>query len=370
MEKETIKNEIKKTPKKIKNFFSKENLLNIWKKIKSIRFTRKDIHEYFESLQVNGKSLIITIFLSIIVMCFLASAVFFSNLKGPEKVMVPDVQGKLLENALMELRAKELYPEITLRYSEVTGDEGTILEQNPIPGAIVKGYRRVSLVVSRGVIVDELEEYVGQNIDEVKMKLQTMFAGVSKPLVVLANLEYKASMEVAGTILEQDPPAGTKIAEPVEVSLVISRGPNFDNTRVPNLIGTSVKEMLDVIAKSRIVFDFTSHRASSNEKVGTVVNQQSFEAEFIPNYSRMAIDFAFPVNKIGDDVYGIFEAQLTEYPYPVPMKLEAISKDGQTYSLVDFLHTGSQLTIPYAVPSGTVLKLYVVEKEVKKITVN
>ena len=116
MDKDTIKETVKKAPKKVKNIFSKENMKNSWNKIKSIRFTRKDVHNYFSDLQLNGKSLIVTIIISIIVMCFLACAVFFSNIKGAEKVMVPEVRGKLLETALIELRAKELYPEIAKAY--------------------------------------------------------------------------------------------------------------------------------------------------------------------------------------------------------------------------------------------------------------
>ena len=128
--------------------------------------------------------------------------------------------------------------------------------------------------------------------------------------------------------------------------------------------------MLQIVARSRIVFDFTSHKASSSEKAGTVVSQQTFDSEFIPNYSRMTVDFALPAGKLGDEVYGIFSASLTNYPYPVPMRIDAALPDGNTYTLVNFLHTGANLTIPYAVPSGTVLTLYVVDKETKKITVH
>ena len=199
------------------------------------------------------------------------------------------------------------------------------------------------------------------------MKLQTLFAGSSKPLIVLANPEYKADRAEAGTILEQDPPMGTKISEPVTVTLVVSRGPSYDNTRVPNLVGNSVNDMLQLVARSRIIFDFTSHKASGSEKAGTVVSQEAFEEEFIPNYSRMNVELALPAGKLGDEVYGIFDASLTNYPYPVPMRIDAALPDGNTYTLVNFLHTGASLTVPYAVPSGTVLTLYVVDKEAKKV---
>ena len=39
-------------------------------------------------------------------MCFAAFAIFFMNVKGPEKVLVPNVVGKSLEDALLEMQVK------------------------------------------------------------------------------------------------------------------------------------------------------------------------------------------------------------------------------------------------------------------------
>lgn len=340
------------------------------KKVKDYRPSRVGVNSYFESLQANGKNLILTVIAAVIVMVFFCLVVFFIHVKGPEEVMVPDVRGKELTEALLEMQKKELYPKISLRYSDETGDKGTILDQSPSAGSIVKGYSRVSLVVSRGSVVDKVGNYVGQNLDELKMNLQTLFAGQAQPLIVLAEPEFKPDTTPAGTILEQDPPEGTDISEPVTLQLVVSRGATFENTRVPKLVGQSVSDILQTIARSRVIFDFTSHPAAAGEKAGTVVAQQEFEEEFIPNYSRMTVEMALPAGVYEDNVYGIFTAELTEYPYPVAMRLDATTSDGNTYTLVDFLHTGSSLSIPYAVPRDTVLTLYVVDKEQKKLSVH
>lgn len=340
------------------------------KKVKDYRPSRVDVNNYFESLQANGKTLILTVIAAVIVMAFFCFVVFFLHVKGPEEVMVPDVRGKELTEALLEMQKKELYPKISLRYSDETGDKGTILDQNPSAGSIVKGYSRVSLVVSRGSVVDKVGNYVGQNLDELKMNLQTLFAGQAQPLIVLAEPEYKPDSSPAGTILEQDPPEGTDITEPVKVQLVVSRGATFENTRIPRLEGQSVNDILQTIARSRVIFDFTSHIVRAGEKPGTVVSQQQFDQEFVPNYSRMNVEMAMPSGEYEENIYGIFKADLTDYPYPVAMRLDAKTQDGNTYTLVNFLHTGSSLTLPYAVPRETVLTLYVVDKEQKKITVH
>ena len=210
--------------------------------------------ESYDKFQANIPAFLGICLCAFALMCFAAFAIFFMNIKGPEKVLVPNVVGKALEDALLEMQVKELYPKISLRYSDTPGDEGTILDQSPDAGAIVKGYSRVSLVVSRGVIVDKVDEYTGMNIEDLRMKLQTLFAGQTRPLIILGEPEYKPDVSDAGTILEQDPPAGTRISEPVTVQLVVSRGPNYENTKAPYLIGQTVNDLLQTITRSKLVF--------------------------------------------------------------------------------------------------------------------
>lgn len=332
-----------------------------------------DFHAAFEKLQSNGKLLLSTVIVTFVVMALACLAVFTVNVKGPEQVLVPDVTGKKLTTALIEMQAKKLYPEIQLRYSETPGDEGTILEQDPSGGAIRKGFSHISLVVSRGVVIDHVENYIGENIDSVRMKLQTLFAGSARPLIVIASPQYKADTAEAGTILEQDPPEGTSISDPVTVHFVVSRGPNFENTRVPDLIGNSVSDVLQQMSRTRLVFDFTAHTAELGEAAGTVVHEQTFAEGLVANYTHVAVEFAFPRQAQGGNVYGIFEDVLPAYPYPVQIKLTAEPEDGDAYTIVTFSHPGGAVTIPYAVPKGTELVLSVVssagEKEHKRLSV-
>ena len=174
-------------------------------KIKSfnIKNCRVSFTNAMERLQSNGKSLVVLILSAVVVMFIACLAVFFAFVKGPEQVMVPDLEGKVWSEAMLEMQAKELYPKIQLRYTDSPEDEGKILNQNPIAGAIVKAGTRVTLTISRGVIIDHVENYVGMKLDDVRLKLQTMFTGSTRPLIVLANPVYKPNEADAGTILEQ-----------------------------------------------------------------------------------------------------------------------------------------------------------------------
>ncbi len=328
------------------------------------------VEDSYQNVKTNVPVMLFTCFVALVIMALSATAIFFTVLKGPEKVLVPDVIGKNLEDALLELQVKELYPKINLRYSDTPGDEGKILDQSPQAGSITKGYSRVSLVVSRGVIVDKVDDYIGQKLDEVQLKIQTLFAGQTKPLIILATPEYIPDTADAGTILEQDPPAGTGISEPVTVHLVVSRGPNFESTRPPRLIGQTVNDLLQSITRHKIIFDITGHKAEDGEIPGTVVSQEEFADEFIPNYTRMKVEMALPKNAIDENIFGIYSQTLQVYPYPVPMRLEATPSEGDAYTIISFNHPGGELTIPYAVPKGTTLTLYVVDKVVSRKVVN
>lgn len=336
------------------------------------KFNINDIRFNFvnqiDSFRNGGKPLLWTIILTFVVMVLVCLAVFFASVQGAEQVLVPNVLGKDLETALLEMQAKELYPKISLKYSDIPGDEGTILDQNPGAGAIVKAYRRINLTVSRGLIVDQVADYTGQKYDDVKMLLQTQFTG-QKQLIVLAEPVYKADLSEAGTILEQDPPAGTQIVDPVTVQLVVSRGNTFENTKRPVIAGKDLNSLLRIMSSSKVVYEFTSHVAEEGEKAGTVISEDEYTDEYVPNYTRIHADIAFPKRGADDLVYGLFTATLADFPFDVAVRLDATDAEGNTTNYITMRHTGNLLTIPYAVQPGTVLTLFVGDNETAQIKV-
>ena len=76
------------------------------------------------------------------------------------------------------------------------------------------------------------------------------------------------------------------------------------------------------------------------------------------------------VDKSDDEnISGIFQAKIASYPYPVPMRLEAVPEEGNSYTILNFNHPGGNVTIPYSVAKGTTLILYVVDKVNSRLVV-
>jgi beta-lactam-binding protein with PASTA domain len=365
---EKIMEEIEQNKDSNKSERTSRQISDITKKtFAAVKNARGGVNSYFDKLNSNLRVFAVTALLFVLAVSLALAAAFFSLMTRSERVLVPDVVGKELAEALVEMQDRELFPKVQLRYSNVPGDKGLILEQTPQPGAVVKAGRRINLAVSRGVVIEEVENYVGQNLDDVRIRLQALFSGSTRPLISLAEPLYEADIAEAGTILQQNPPAGTPITDPITVTLVVSRGPQYERTKVPYLVGMSVNDVLQLLARTKIIFDFSARDASEGEKAGTVVSQDAIRTEYAANYSRFKAVFAFDYAG-GDTVSGLFSTTLRDYPYAIPMQLDVNTGDGSTFTLLSFSHPGGNFTVPYTAPRGSELVLKVAGKETAKQT--
>ncbi|MDR1100421.1 MAG: PASTA domain-containing protein [Treponema sp.] len=331
-----------------------------------------------EGYVANHLRLFISMALGLLVFVgIIAVSIFFIAVRGAEQTMVPDVQGKGLTEALLELQVKELYPRIQLRYSQSALDRGLILEQDPRGGTIVKAGRRIRLVVSQGVVINRVGNYIGRNIDEVRMDLQTLFAsggtGVSAALPLLSFKEplmYEYSPEAPGTILQQRPEAGADISGPMTLEFVVSRGPENARLTVPQLMGLSVSGALERISRSGVDFVFSVRAPRNQEKGETVVYQEPPGDTTIPANTTVAITVTSPLDLESGEVFQLFRYTLPRNPYPQPVRLDAIFDTGERRSLMIVEYSGGDFTVPYRLPVGTVLVLSMLNREMFRETVS
>ena len=305
----------------------------------------------------------------------IAVSVFFINVRGAEQTMVPDVQGQDLTSALLELQVKELYPRIFLRYTQTSSDKGLVLEQNPRPGTIVKAGRRIQLVISQGVMVNTVENYLGRNVDDVRMDLQTLISGqgisagntpVPQLITLREPMMYEYSTEPAGTILQQRPEPGTNISGPVMLELVVSRGQENTMVRLPNLVGLGLEDTLEQIGRTGIDFEFNMRSPQSGEKPGTVAAQDPAGDSLASLNTRVAITIT-PPDKLGEnEAFGIFRYEMAKNPYPLLVRLECILPSGERQRLLSVQYPGGTLTVPYRQPVGSVLVLSMLNREIHR----
>ncbi len=299
-------------------------------------------------------------------MIVIGAVTFGIVVRGQVATLVPDVQGKDILDALSDLQSRELFAEIQTTYSS-TDDKGTVLSQRPAPGTLVKAGNRVTLRVSRGLVINRIENYVGMSVDDVRSHLQTLFAAQEPNIIIKTPLLYKVTSSVPpGQVLAQSPAPGTKITGVTYVELVVSQEAGAETTiSVGDYVGKSFTEAVSELARDNIPFVFAVRKAAKSTDQGAVLDQNPDSGARIGYGQVVQLTMAGPGNVGADNVFGLFKFTLDQQPIAVDIRLVAVT-NSQPKEILSMKHPGGPLAVPYVVPDGSELVLYVLDKEVAR----
>jgi serine/threonine protein kinase/beta-lactam-binding protein with PASTA domain len=154
--------------------------------------------------------------------------------KGPQLFPLPELAGGTLEEAKNGLNAAEMaLGPVTEQFSE-QAPAGTVLSQDPAPGADVRRGTPVSLVVSKGPEPIPVPVVVGQEQDDAVDAITA--AGLQADVAG----EQVFSRDIPKGAVASQAPAGGTLTRGGTVALTISKGPRM--VEVPSYIGKQAKE--------------------------------------------------------------------------------------------------------------------------------
>src|SRR5215210_7721712 len=144
---------------------------------------------------------------------------------GPERVEVPAVVGKPLDEATQTL-ANSGFRWITKRVFSPDAPEGEVTKQNPRPGEQAEKGSSVTLTVSKGQELALVPDVLQQTRQSAESELRS--AGFV-PEAVLVD-----SDSPQGLVVAQDPDPGTEVPKGETVQISVSNGPQ--TTTVPDVL--------------------------------------------------------------------------------------------------------------------------------------
>ncbi|MDO5867831.1 Stk1 family PASTA domain-containing Ser/Thr kinase [Thomasclavelia ramosa] len=181
----------------------------------------------------------------------------------PDTSLMPDLTEKTVEQAKEIL--KEYNVTISDDITEELSDEyekGEIIATDPKKGTTIKEGDVVKVTVSKGKYI-VLEDYTGKKEDVAKKVLEKLKFEV--------EIEYEISSKTKGTVIDQSIEKGTKV-DPTEkdrkIILTVSKG---DYVVLGNYVGMDQNKAKEALTK--LGFDVTIKETSSEQAVGTVVEQ-------------------------------------------------------------------------------------------------
>lgn len=143
--------------------------------------------------------------------------------RGPKEVVVPTLKGETLRRAVVVLGRNELVQGRITKTPSGDYPARTVLEQNPPAGVVVERGSAVNLLVSSGkeAAYYYLPSFSGQ-------KLKAAARSVEAMGLKLGEITYEpANGASPGTVIDQSPPAGSRVATGEAVRLVLARsGPD------------------------------------------------------------------------------------------------------------------------------------------------
>ncbi|HET6452227.1 MAG TPA: PASTA domain-containing protein, partial [Spirochaetia bacterium] len=319
-----------------------------------------------DSPELRSLKLYALLFVGIIgLMLVIGGITFGIAVRGQPETLVPNLQGRDVLDALGDLQSKELYPDVQVQYSADI-DKGTVISQRPAPGTLVKAGQRVTMRVSRGPVIDKVENYVGMSLDDVKVHLQTMFASHSPNIIIKTPIIYQYKPGVpAGRVLAQSPAPNTKITGVASLELVVSQEPGAASTvTVGDYVGKSFQEAVQELVRDNVPFAFSVKPSSKGADAGAVISQVPAKGAQADYGQVVQLTMTAPTSTaVGkDNVFGLFQFTIPPQAIAVDIRLVAIT-DSEPKELLSMKHPGGPFAVPYIVPDGSDLVLYVLDQE-------
>ncbi|WP_167956914.1 Stk1 family PASTA domain-containing Ser/Thr kinase [Anaerosporobacter faecicola] len=183
-----------------------------------------------------------------------------------EKVPVPDVTGKTLEEAIALLKEAELSSRNEEKASDVV-EENYIIEQSIKGGEEVDKNTVIVLTVSTGVEAFELRDVTGLTEDQADTILKE-----DQELKVTHEYAYDDSVE-SGLVIKTSPKAGEKVNKGDKITVYVSKGKETKYVKVPDLRNYSQSDAEKLITSNGLVVGKVSTANSDTYDKGTVMEQ-------------------------------------------------------------------------------------------------
>jgi len=182
-----------------------------------------------------------------------------------ETTKIPDLIGMEYEKASQLCLERGLVLSKQGEKYEEEMPPGFIIVQDPLPELVMKRGRRVDVIVSLGQELTSIPDISGLEADRATSILQT--AG----LKVMGQRHESSEVVAEGKVMSIEPPAGSRVRNGTEVTLIISSGPI--SFVMPLLEERTIEEARHIIEDMGLTAGKTEY-VRTDLAVGTVVGQK------------------------------------------------------------------------------------------------
>ena len=179
----------------------------------------------------------------------------------------PNLVGSTLQAAQDVLEETGSTMQIAERRFSPDAPDGTILEQRPLAGALIKRGRVFNLVLSRGSELIDVPRLRGYTVRQSELILAQV------GLAVGGHGSERDDSIPAGTVVRTIPRAGTSLPRGSVVNILVNDRRQTNITWCPNLVGLNIEEARDILRERSLLVGSISREYDPTLLPGTIISQ-------------------------------------------------------------------------------------------------
>lgn len=214
------------------------------------------------------KKILYAIIAAVALLAIAAGVYFLAFAQTQGTIEVPDVVG--LERAQAEdaIRALNLRPELDAEEFSETVPAGRVIRQNPEKGAKLRESGTVRLVISRGSSRVAVPDIMGQTAAFAESKLREAGLNPDRQPDVFSETVPE------GSVISQDPAAGSQLQKGSSVKYVVSKGAQPPKeVDVPDVKNLTIDQASARLSQEGLVLGTTTEQYSETVGLGKVISQ-------------------------------------------------------------------------------------------------
>jgi len=185
---------------------------------------------------------------------------------GPASIALPDLRGLRAPEAAARLRKEGFKPQVRGRSSS-TVPTGIVLATDPAAGIVTQQGSTVVVFSSSGPALVNVPGLSGETLSGAETALTA--AGLTRGAVT----KQPSSSQPAGTVLSEEPKAGTQVQHGATVDLVIAQAPKAKQVSVPTVVGRTELSAEEAIEHAGLTSQVSSVLSGEASDAGKVLRQ-------------------------------------------------------------------------------------------------
>jgi serine/threonine-protein kinase len=199
--------------------------------------------------------------------------------RGPGEATIPTVEGLKQAEAERRLRAAGFRVRIRREF-DAEVDKGLVTRTSPGARTLYEKGRAVDVYVSRGPRDVAVPDVVGRDEAEARRALEDLDLRVRV-------VEEESADEKPGTVLSQDPAAGSKVAPESDVTITVASEPS--RVAVPEVVGLEANDAIDELQTAGFRVRQQFAEVATPEEDGVVIDQRPGAGEERTKGARVTI---------------------------------------------------------------------------------